>query len=97
VPVELHLEGDTATIRTVATNLNLGGCFLKMMFSLELGTKLELVLELPDGNVNARGVVVSRFRNLGNGIHFSKMSPNQTPKLEQFLGPSPIKAHTKST
>ena len=68
-----------------------------MMFSLELGTKLELVLALPDANVNARGVVVSRFRNLGNRIQFSKMSSDHTPKLEHFLGVGPIKPQTKST
>jgi hypothetical protein len=97
VPVELHLEGDTATIRTLATNLNPGGCFLKMMFSLELRTKLELVLTLANANVNARGVVVSRFRNLGNGVQFSKISAESMRELEHFLGADPIKAHTKST
>jgi hypothetical protein len=96
VPVEVHVEGDAVTIRTLATNLNLGGCFLKMTFSFELGTRLELMLALPTANINAIGVVVSRFRNLGNGVRFFTISQDQMPKLEQFLGADPIKAHTKS-
>jgi hypothetical protein len=95
VPVEVHVEGDTATIRTLATNLNLGGCFLKMTFSFELGATLELMLALPNANVNVRGVVVSRFRKLGNGIRFSTIAEDQMPKLEQFLGADPIKTHTE--
>jgi hypothetical protein len=65
------------------------------MFILELRTKLELVLTLANANVNARGVVVSRFRNLGNGIQFSKMSTDSMRKIEQFVGAGPTEAHTK--
>ena len=96
MPVEVHVEGDTATIRTLATNLNLGGCFLKMTFSFDLGTRLELMLALPNANVDAHGIVVSRFRKLGNGIRFLTISQDQTAQLEQFLGADAVKTHTKS-
>jgi hypothetical protein len=88
IPIEFHLEGDTAVIRTNATNLNLGGCFLKMMFSLEIGARLELTLTLPKSTVHVTGAVVSRFRNLGNGVHFIHIPAEDKRNLEQFLGPS---------
>jgi hypothetical protein len=91
VPVELCVEGGTPVIRTNATNLNVGGCFLKMIFSLEPGTKIALAMTLPAACVNVAGIVVSRSRSLGNGIKFTEIAPEHRFKLEQFIGLGPFK------
>jgi hypothetical protein len=90
VPVEMYLEGDIPAIHTKATNMNLGGCFLKMVFSLEPGTRLKLSLALPDARVNTVGIVVSRSRNLGNGIKFIEISSEHRDKLAHFIGPGAV-------
>jgi hypothetical protein len=94
VPVEMYIEGGTPAIHTNATNLNLGGCFLKMVFSLEPGTRIRLSLALPDVRVNTAGIVVSRSRSLGNGIKFTEISSEHRDKLEHFVGLRPDEGST---
>jgi hypothetical protein len=71
VDVEIQLEGIAAPIRT--------------MFTLDMGTELKITLWINDVKVSTGGRVVTRFRNLGNGIEFTEMSLEDRSRLEQFL------------
>jgi len=42
--------------------LTLGGCFVEMMFTLDIGTKLNIGLWINDVKVSAEGTVVTRLR-----------------------------------
>lgn len=85
VEVELQLEESAAPIRTKVANLTLSGCYIEMMFTLEMGTKLKITLWIDDVKVSIGGIVVTRFRNLGNGIEFTEMSSEDRSRLKRFL------------
>jgi c-di-GMP-binding flagellar brake protein YcgR len=44
VEAKLHLEGGRAPLRVKTADLSLGGLYVEMMFTLETGTKLKIVL-----------------------------------------------------
>jgi len=56
-----------------------------MMFTLEMGTKLKITFWINDVKVSTGGIVVTRFRNLGNGIEFTDMSVEDRGRLKRFL------------
>src|SRR5216683_5556804 len=85
VKIEVHLEGNAAPIRTKVADLTLRGCFVEMMFTLDIGTKLTIELWVNDVKVSTEGIVVTRLRNLGNGIQFTKLAAEDRARLKQFL------------
>jgi PilZ domain len=85
VKIELLVEGNAAPIRTKAADLTLGGCFVEMMFTLEIGMKLHIELWINEVKVSTEGIVVTRFRNRGNGIQFTKLAAEDRATLRQFL------------
>ena len=89
VKIEVHLEGSAAPIRTKVADLTLGGCFVEMMFTLDIGTKLTIELWVNDVKVSTEGIVVTRLRNLGNGIQFTKLAAEDRARLKQFLTAAP--------
>jgi hypothetical protein len=53
------------------------------MFTLDVGTKLNIDLWINDVNVST--VVVTRFQNRGNGIQFTNLTAEEQARLKQFL------------
>jgi c-di-GMP-binding flagellar brake protein YcgR len=85
VAVELQLEKQAVPLRARTTDLSLGGCYVEMMFTLEVGTKVKLTLWIGDAKVNSEGIVVSRKLRIGNGIKFTGMDAKDSARLKQFL------------
>jgi len=56
-----------------------------MLFTLEVGTKLKIVLWINDVKVSTGGVVVTRDLQVGNGIEFTDMAPEDRARLKHFL------------
>lgn len=56
-----------------------------MMFTLEVGTKLKIVLRFNGVKVITGGVVTTRDLQGGNGIEFTDMAPEDYAKLQRFL------------
>ena len=56
-----------------------------MMFTLEVGTKLKIVLWINDVKVSTGGLVVTRDLQVGNGIEFTDMAPEDRERLKHFL------------
>src|SRR6266852_9227446 len=83
--IELHLEGNAAPIRTKVADLTLGGCFVEMMFTLEIGMKVNIELWINHVKVNTGGIGVTRLRNRGNGIQFTQLTAEDRARLKQFL------------
>jgi c-di-GMP-binding flagellar brake protein YcgR len=89
VEVEILLEKQATPLRAKTTDLSLGGCYLDMMFTFEVGTKLKLVLWTQDVKVTIDCVVVTRDLQVGNGIKFSNMTAEDTVKLQQIIAALP--------
>jgi hypothetical protein len=85
VKIEVHVEGNAAPIRTKVADLTLGGCFVEMVFTLDIGMKLNIDLWIDDVKVSTEGIVVARLRNRGNGIQFTKLAAEDRARLKQFL------------
>jgi len=89
VEVELLLEKQTTPLRAKTADLSLGGCYLDMMFTFEVGTKLKIVLWTDDVKLTIDSVVVTRDLQVGNGIKFASMTSEDTVKLQQFIAALP--------
>jgi hypothetical protein len=87
VEVELQLETGAAPLRVKTAYVNIGGCYITMLFTLEVGTKVKLGLCLNDekSSLQASGIVVSRDYKVGNGIRFEGMAAEDTARLRRFL------------
>lgn len=89
VPVELHLSPDVPAQRTAIEEISLCGCYIETMFTLEVGTRLDLVFWLNQEKITGKGLVVSRYPQVGNGIDFLEMAPEERTRLADFLAKIP--------
>jgi hypothetical protein len=55
-----------------------------MAFTLDIGTKLELVFWLGEQEIVTTGIVVTRHSQIGNGIEFTGMSSLDRDMLRRF-------------
>jgi len=84
VPVEIYTEGSTAPLRGATSDLSLSGCYIESIFPFPVGTQLELKLQL-EGTLLVAATVVTSDPQVGNGIHFSRMLPEDIEELRAFL------------
>ena len=89
VEVELLLEKQTTPLRAKTADLSLGGCYLDMMFTFEVGTKLKILLWTQDVKLTIDSVVVTRDLQVGNGIKFTNMTAEDTVRLQQIIAALP--------
>ncbi len=84
VPVELHADGAASPVHGATLDLSLGGCYFETIFPFPVGTELDLRLQL-DTELPISAVVVTCDPQVGNGIRFAKMLPEDRKALEAFL------------
>ena len=84
VPVELYLEGKDTPYRTATSDLSLHGCYIETIFPFPVGTVLELKLQLT-GTLLVLAIVATSDPQVGNGIKFTKMLPEDVDELRAFL------------
>ena len=82
--MELRLEGSASPICGATSDLSLGGCYIEMMFTLPVGTNLEMTLQV-DGTLLLLATVVTNDPHVGNGIKFTKMLPEDREELQSYL------------
>jgi c-di-GMP-binding flagellar brake protein YcgR len=85
IPVELLPSGTTTPMRTVTEEISLCGCYIPSMFTLEVGKTLDVIFSLDQGRIRASAVVATKFPNIGNGIDFIDMDPNDRLKLHNYI------------
>jgi len=85
VPVELRQEASETPIRGETADLSLGGFYIEMMFTLDIGTQVDITIQVGDSTLLATGEVVTCDRTVGNGIRFTSMLPEDREDLERFL------------
>jgi PilZ domain len=85
VPFEMRVEGHDTPMRGATSDLSLTGCYIQTSFSLPVGTRLELKLEIDGSTLLILGAVATCDPQVGNGIRFTKMLPEDIEDLRAFL------------
>jgi c-di-GMP-binding flagellar brake protein YcgR len=83
IPVELSLGA--APLRTATNEVSLCGCYIESMFTMDVGTKLTLSLSLKDEMIRCTGTVATKHPQVGNGIEFIDMAPENRLKLSEYI------------
>ena len=55
------------------------------MFTMDVGTKLELVFSLNEDGVEANEIVATKHPQVGNGVDFTDMEPESRLKLGEYI------------
>jgi PilZ domain len=84
VPVEIYTEGSDSPLRGATSDLSLSGCYIESIFPFPVGTQLELKLQL-EGTLLVAATVATSDPQVGNGIHFTRMLPEDIEELRTFL------------
>lgn len=72
-------------MRTATDEISLCGCYIETMFTMEVGTSLSLALSLKDEVIRCAGVVATKYPQVGNGIDFIDMVPDDRLKLSAYI------------
>jgi len=84
MPVEIHFEGSNVPLRGSTADISMDGCYVESSLPLPVGTSLELKLlgsEIPLITAKA----VSSHPQVGNGIQFVRMRPEDRDALGHFI------------
>jgi len=84
VPVELFAPGSDVPQRGATSDISEAGCYIETMFPFPVGTILEMSLQL-QGTLLAVGTVVTCDPQVGNGIEFARMLPEDMEELRAFV------------
>jgi c-di-GMP-binding flagellar brake protein YcgR len=84
VPVEMEAEDSQIPIRGATSDLSVGGCYIETMYPFPIGTHLGLKLQI-DGTLLIEATVVTSDPQVGNGIQFLKMLPEDQEELKAYL------------
>src|SRR5580700_8212195 len=84
VPVEIFAPDSDIPQRGATSDISEAGCYIETMFPFPVGTTLEMSLQL-EGTLLAVGTVVTCDPQVGNGIEFAKMLPEDLEELRAFV------------
>jgi hypothetical protein len=83
--VELNVDGQRAPFRTHTSDVSVGGCYVEMMFTLAVGTRLDLTLWLGKERWRSRAEVTTCDPQFGNGFRFLMLDEEKRSRMRQFL------------
>jgi hypothetical protein len=89
VPVELFAPDSDVPERGATSDISEAGCYIETMFPFPVGTTLEMSLQL-EGTLLAVGTVVTCDPQVGNGIEFARMLPEDVEELRAFVKASQV-------
>lgn len=84
VPVELFTPESDVPHRCATTDLSETGCYIESIFPFPIGTVFEMSLRL-DETLLLVGTVVTRDPQVGNGIKFTRMLPEDRELLRAYV------------
>jgi hypothetical protein len=84
VPVELYAPDSDVPLRGATSDLSETGCYIESIFPFPVGTVFEMSLRL-DETLLALGTVVTCDPQVGNGIKFTKMLPEDQEQLRAYV------------
>jgi len=85
VQVEIHQEGSESVIRGATSDISPGGCYIESIFPFPVGTTLDLKLTLEEDTLLVQSRVVTCDPQVGNGISFDRMLPEDREQLQKYL------------
>ena len=85
VPVEIHSPFSDTPLHCTTSDISLGGCYVENMYTYPVGTPLELKLYVNDDTLLIVAKVVTCYPQVGNGIDFEKILPEDEAQLRAFL------------
>ena len=74
-----------AIIRTSIDEISLCGCYIETRFTMEVGTRLHLAFSWRESKLDADGVVVTKTPQVGNGIEFINLTPQERILLSGWI------------
>ncbi len=83
--VEVRLKDTDMPLRSQTTDISMGGCYVEMPLTLEIKSQVDMLFWLGGQKVRAKGVVVTRHPQFGNGIEFTSMSQEGQSRLRRYL------------
>jgi len=84
VPVEIQTEAGSSPIRGATSDLSLGGCYIETIFPFPIGANVDLQLSI-ENTLLIAATVATCDPQVGNGIKFIRMLPEDREALEAFL------------
>src|SRR5271166_2173524 len=84
VPVEIRTDASDSPTRGATADISLGGCYIETIFPFPIGTNLDLQLSI-ETTILIAATVVTCDPQVGNGIKFVRMLPEDREALEAFL------------
>jgi c-di-GMP-binding flagellar brake protein YcgR len=85
IPVEILQEGSDSAIRGATSDISPGGCYIETIFPFPVGTTLDLKLALGEDDLLVQATVVTSDPQVGNGISFERMLPEDREQLRKYL------------
>jgi len=85
VPVEIFVENSESPMRGATADLSLSGCYVETMFPFPIGTALEIKLQAGEDTLLVLAKVVTCDPQVGNGMQFTQMLPEDIEELRVFL------------
>lgn len=84
VPIELRVGDSDTPFRCATSDLSLDGCYIETLYPFPIGTSLELKLQA-SGTLLILGTIATCDPQVGNGIQFTRMLPEDIEELRAFL------------
>lgn len=85
LPIEIRDLSHSYPMQCETTGISIGGCYVKTMYTLPVGTTVNLRIWVADQVFNIKGTVRTADQGLGNGIEFGEMSAQQRNQFARYL------------
>lgn len=85
LPIEIRTAGQAFPSKTDTVDVSLGGCYVASIYTLPVGTKIDVKLWVGDTPVETVAEVETADPGVGNGLRFEKLEPAASAALEEFL------------
>jgi hypothetical protein len=82
---QMTKPGDKFAIRAPLTDVSAGGFYVETMTPLPVGTEVDISLEIGRVELYGSGVVETCHQAIGNGIAFTKMTPQNEKALQSVI------------
>jgi DNA-binding response OmpR family regulator len=78
-------DADEPTVSCKLTDLSLGACYLQTESPFPVRTRLQLMMKLPDMELQIEGIVRIMHSGAGMGLEFTQNTPSQKTSVEEFI------------
>jgi len=85
IPCELTVRGQKSSLRIETSDLSPGGCYVEMMFTLPVGTLVEIRLWIDGIKIDCSAVVATCDPQVGNGIRFVIITSKDQARIQNFV------------